>query len=541
MITNKRSIFAAALIALTLLTGCEDDKPSLSVSPTSINFTAEKTDYEATPYSATIKATVNNIGEQVYIGAFFTDNGISDMSLSPDSENSFLVYVTPKPPRSLEPGLYTDLIEIDVCSDEYCSSHIDGSPQTVKVSYLVDSTIFAVLKSSMYFTYILGSASPPADQIVTIYGDNTSWLASISDPWILLSSTSGVAQEDLSVNIDLSKLGPGSYQGTLNILNKDVPTDSFSVDIHASITMPTIVLSAYSLQFTNVAGIPSDVQTIMMNWDNQDTAPINVSTSDNWILIDQTQPDGGISVQVDPQGAGLAVGQYTGAITFSGVSGGYAYEKVLNVNLNYRAPYFLATANRLNFQGVEKSAIPSQFISISIENGDTAPISYNADVSWLVLDSTTTPDGVTVSIDTQDPTLTLGTNVGQIALSATSYGVPVVGYIPVYVNILAAAPAVTSNSPQMFNAPNSAPVTTQIATLRGNQNGNIVQDVTATSNWLVVNNTPNTGSDSSIAKQLKTSIGGVPPNQTNTTSKIVPIELSRPATLIDAKAVKLVK
>ncbi|MEJ2406424.1 MAG: hypothetical protein P8171_19435 [Candidatus Thiodiazotropha sp.] len=172
-----------ALIALLLgiiLYGCGggDGKGNssgghLSVSRSSIDFAS--TQYGSTPISQTVTASVTEQTSIVYLGVYYTDSAIDSVTYDLNS-STIPITVHPKSPSSLVVGVHTDEITVLACSDQYCDSHLSGSPFIISVSYTVTGELSA---SPSNLVYKVTEGSEDSSQNIGISGVNAPWTASI--------------------------------------------------------------------------------------------------------------------------------------------------------------------------------------------------------------------------------------------------------------------------------------------------------------------------------------------------------------------------
>jgi hypothetical protein len=91
--------------------------------------------------SRQITLTVANMpAGGVYVNYPHTSNGVANVSFTPNAANAVLK-VDFRPGIGLAASTYTDTIEVSVCRDDPCKTHIAGSPQTVRTTYNVTSTV----------------------------------------------------------------------------------------------------------------------------------------------------------------------------------------------------------------------------------------------------------------------------------------------------------------------------------------------------------------------------------------------------------------
>ncbi len=114
------------------------DNDGLNVSHSEINFSADIGG--SSPLIETIIVSVSGYDGTVYFGMYYTDNGLREASYDFVGDN-IEIYLFPRSPSSLDPGVYNDEVAIYACKDENCNEQIDGSPYTVKIQYTVGDGI----------------------------------------------------------------------------------------------------------------------------------------------------------------------------------------------------------------------------------------------------------------------------------------------------------------------------------------------------------------------------------------------------------------
>src|SRR5512146_2606474 len=115
--------------------GNTDNALSISVSSASIAVSA--TNAQSAP-SASLQVSVSGLanGQSVYLSGKYSENGVLLVS---QPVNSFPATVTIlfKSPEDLGVGVYKDVAQIMVCTDQACTQQISNSPQTVQLQYTV--------------------------------------------------------------------------------------------------------------------------------------------------------------------------------------------------------------------------------------------------------------------------------------------------------------------------------------------------------------------------------------------------------------------
>lgn len=110
---------------------------SMSLSTTNVSQSA--TIGQSAPTATfQVYATGLSAGQQAYVGAKFSTNGIASMS-DVSGTSPITLAIQFKTPASLGVGVYQDTITVSVCFDQACTQEVANSPQTVRVQYTVSA------------------------------------------------------------------------------------------------------------------------------------------------------------------------------------------------------------------------------------------------------------------------------------------------------------------------------------------------------------------------------------------------------------------
>ena len=141
----KRQYLGAWLVAFSaLLVGCGggDEAPpppgalaSISVDANAVSILTTRT-APAVVYTLTL-TLADPPPDGVYVDYPYSSNAIESVELFPVNAASAELDIVFKPGSSLPVGLYIDTINVAVCRDNACKSHVSGSPFTVTTSYTV--------------------------------------------------------------------------------------------------------------------------------------------------------------------------------------------------------------------------------------------------------------------------------------------------------------------------------------------------------------------------------------------------------------------
>jgi hypothetical protein len=108
----------------------------LNVSPRNVNL--EASPGEATPVEP-IVLNITNPVSNLYLSGRSSTFGIEHIDVVQSGSSTVRLEVHYKPPGSLPDGRYEDTIDISVCTNEHCGTHIRGSPVTINSAYTIES------------------------------------------------------------------------------------------------------------------------------------------------------------------------------------------------------------------------------------------------------------------------------------------------------------------------------------------------------------------------------------------------------------------
>ena len=227
--------------------------------------------------------------------------------------------------------------------------------------------------SPTVLSYTASSASPTPPSQTVAFSKNSitsrSWTASGNAPWITVSPSSGTiarGQDQITVKVNASSMGVGTYNGTVNIRigrkqNSAVSvtlvvsdgtattTPSGSTSTSSSImSTPSILLNPVSLNFSGTAGgaVPL-AQTFNLSNPTGGTLTWTLTKSASWLGLNVAS--GTTTTEIDAVAAsastsGLAAGTYSTAIVVA-ASGSSNSPQTIPVTLTLNPPTSNGTAS----------------------------------------------------------------------------------------------------------------------------------------------------------------------------------------------------
>lgn len=154
-----------------------------------------------------------------------------------------------------------------------------------------------------------------------------SWDAVVSEPWIHLSSNSGVTPAELIVSVDGTGLSAGTHQGVITITygeglatsfeSETIPSDTIEVPVEVRIPADALVLDPSEILFNTHAGITNTLITVG-NANTLKAVRWQATTSQPWLKLNPPADNTPSEVEVQFESAELLPeGEYVADITFS--------------------------------------------------------------------------------------------------------------------------------------------------------------------------------------------------------------------------------
>lgn len=299
----------------------------LVLSPNAINATAL---VGAPPTTQMISATsTDNLVVAFTATAATNPAGLTWLSVAPNSgntPNNLLVTINP---ANLAVGTYTGSIIVTPTNPS------NSPPESVPVTLVVVSSNVSASPTSLAFAQSLGAAQPASQSVqisgipagTTIGAVVTEFTASNVN-WL---SASAVNNSAVSVTVNGSQLGPGTYSGVVTVIVPGAGNSPLNIPVTFTIsTAPTLAVSPSSVIFSYQSGslnfpAAQSVQVTSTGGSVPFTAVYNPGSASATNLIGVTPASGNtpsaISLSVNLAAlAQLAPGTYAGTVVVSSAS-----------------------------------------------------------------------------------------------------------------------------------------------------------------------------------------------------------------------------
>ena len=166
-------------------------------------------------------------------------------------------------------------------------------------------------EESVGFNIIEGDTSP-ANQLISLTGQNISWTAIVSDPWITLQSLSGVSPVELSVGVDSTSLSEGEYQGQITFSDDNFGQEII-VELKLVVEPRRLDLSDIGVGFAKTPSISSLSRDIIVSENLGVAVNWNATSNAPWLTVSPSGQTAGI-LTLTANANGLAANQFHKAL-----------------------------------------------------------------------------------------------------------------------------------------------------------------------------------------------------------------------------------
>jgi Viral BACON domain len=319
----------------------------------------------------------------------------------------------------------------------------DGSPPAeAKVLLNLRAPTLQVSTSGLNFAAVQGGTQPLSVLYISSSGSPLTWTATTDQAWIKLAATSGTAvspytySSPISVNVEVSGLVIGDYSGSIKITDQNGGVYTAAVTL--SIRKPQLQGGGYPLNFESVVNGPVSGEQIIYIASDGGAIDWSASANQPWIKLSSKTGTTPAELTVSVDSAGLASGNYAGAVVVSSADSGSLNITVSNL---VKSPALqigdFYSNNQLSFYGTNGATIQPQVASVKTNNGRPATWTATSNTSWLKIgkNAGTTPDTIEVSVHPDLANLASGSYNAPINFSAVIDGQTVSSVATVYLSL----------------------------------------------------------------------------------------------------------
>lgn len=269
-----------------------------------------------------------------------------------------------------------------------------GNGRLRKISQTVVQAELGISPANMFFTRQQGSAVISAQQlsITSPNGASFNWTTAVATSaggdWLRVSAASGTVPATVLVSVDASRLGAGTYQGTVTVQAPGVRFAPQVVEVVLTVSGVAGAVLGLSQQFLNFqaaqGGANPTAQTISitntgsgtLNW----SASAETSSGGNWLRISPNVGTAPSTLAVSADIANLPQGTYQGQVQVRSFAGGEPRVISVVLTVSRAQPILLATQTGFLFVGVEGSLVigPQSF---GIQNAGQGRLDWQVGVN----------------------------------------------------------------------------------------------------------------------------------------------------------------
>jgi hypothetical protein len=329
------------------------------------------------------------------------------------------------------------------------SSIASGTTDTSGTAFFTDTTTggaFVVNQSgapalvlaptSLAYTGTVGGSNP-ANQTVAISASNTTldnWSATKTQAWLTLSPTSNTVAGNLTVSINITGLGAGTFTDTISVASTTAGIINSPQVVAISLTLsaggsPTLVVIPSSRSFACVnGGSDPSGQTVAISGTNVTLDNWSATKTQAWLSLSPTSGSSAGTLTISTVGCGgLSAATYTDTVSIASTTTGIVNTPqtvAITLVVTSSAPTLTVSPSTLTYFCAGVSNPAAQNVAISGGGGTLSQWSATKTQSWVSLSpaGAIAPGNMAVSI-TGCGSLSAGVHTDTITVSSTTPGV----------------------------------------------------------------------------------------------------------------------
>jgi hypothetical protein len=192
------------------------------------------------------------------------------------------------------------------------------SYSNIRVAALQNQVVLdPITPTSLVFNAGSGSA-PPAQTInVTAGGANTTWSASGSASWMIVTASTTLTPGTLRVAVNPSGMTPGTYTGTVTLSAPGASSSPITIPVTMAVQNSVLSVNPTTMTFFGAVGLNPNPQTIQIA--NAGTGSLNWTASDtsSWLGLSLTSGAAPATITVTPSTTTTGTGTFNGTISIA--------------------------------------------------------------------------------------------------------------------------------------------------------------------------------------------------------------------------------
>jgi uncharacterized protein (TIGR03437 family) len=311
---------------------------------------------------------------------------------------------------------------------------------------LAAAASFTAAPANLSFAATAGAAETPAPSVTLSSATlGLAWTAATrtaSGSWLKVAPASGAIPATLTVSVDLTGLGPGTYTGSVEITVPAAAPAVQTVAVTLTVSAPQparLVVNPASLSFQATSGFGAPAAQSLRIENAGDGAlawtASATSTGATWLTLSATSGNAPARIDVGANPSALPAGSYSGAITVTSSTTGQTLSVPVSLRVSRPAGELLLSQTGLFFRAVQQGgAEPPQALAVLNTGQGTVNWTARATAPWLRVSPVA------------GQSETLSTVIPEITVSVDPTGL-VAGF---YAGIIEVTSAGAANSPQLL-------------------------------------------------------------------------------------------
>lgn len=401
---------------------------TFTLSATSVTFTAKVG--VALPAPQVVTAHITGTGA-AKIGAAYA-NGATPapwLTVTVAGSGSDYSFTLSANTTALNSGSYTATLTVGTAD----ANNTILQTQQLTVTYSVHGGL--VMNTPAQSATAVGGDSN-ATQMLTFAVNSPStiqWTSSSNASWLTGPPATQTGGGNFALTVDSTGLKSGTYNGVLTITNAADVTDTATLAVTLTVTLPTLTVSANQLLLGGTTGLDLSTQPLSFSLNtNQGSYPWSIvastTTGGSWLVVSGAAA-GSVSatsamVSLDASRGALLAGTYLGQVVVQVTVNGEVVSQTVAVSLNVDPNRLVVTAQGVAFSSFPSRQVLSRTLGVSNSWGLSGVrwAATSDTPSWL----TVTPGGTTGTplVLTATPgTLTAGQYTAFVTLTSPDTGV----------------------------------------------------------------------------------------------------------------------
>lgn len=349
---RRTSSWCCALVSL-VVAGCSDTgswsadagpggatTATFTLSATSASFAA----LQGGAAPASVNLALHVTGDTVtHVGAVYGDGQTQPPWLGIDipCQGRVCSVVLSIRSTAVDPGEHTTTFSIGTADAQ--GNVLDS--QAVTVTFTVMDRI-AITGAAYSGTFVYGGTRTREAVPLAIQAPGRDWKAASDAAWLRVPADVQTGDATITVEVDVSGLMPGKYQGHVAVTSAANAQDTATLAFSVEVTAPALTVTQTALLLGGADGLDVSPQPLSFalgagSAAHPFTVEVTTASGGSWLQASATSGEvdaSGVTIQLDADRTGLASGTYTGQVKVTVTVGDVVLPKTVPVTLNLAVP-----------------------------------------------------------------------------------------------------------------------------------------------------------------------------------------------------------